>query len=151
MAFPFGAGGEVEASAGGGVREGAVVNLAATRILPTIMTDSRLPPTLSSAKSTTQRSGLAIGLVQPVFISSPTFNVSRPTVVEGGERGAQKALIEQQCEARSSRMTSLNILAIGAALGGFISHGIISFALTVGVLQEYLPGSSSQVDRARSI
>ena len=48
-------------------------------------------------------------------------------------------------------MTSLNILAIGAALGGFISHGIISFALTVGVLQEYLPGSSSQVDRVRSI
>ena len=48
-------------------------------------------------------------------------------------------------------MTSLNLLTVGVALGGLISHGIISFVLTVGVLQEYQLSSNSQMDRVRII
>ena len=48
-------------------------------------------------------------------------------------------------------MTDLNIMTIGVSLGGLIFHGIISFALTAGVLQEYLLGSDLKMDRARSV
>jgi len=54
-------------------------------------------------------------------------------------------------EARNSLMTDLNIMTIGVSLGGLIFHGIISFALTAGVLQEYLLGSDLKMDRARSV
>ena len=35
-------------------------------------------------------------------------------------------------------MTGTSILTVGAALAGLIAYGIITFSLTVNVVQEYL-------------
>ena len=45
-------------------------------------------------------------------------------------------------------MTTLNLLTAGIALCGSISYGIISFALTVGVLQEYPFADNSHLNGA---
>lgn len=67
------------------------------------------------------------------------FNVSRPVVVEGSEGWAQEApALEKIREARSGRMTAMEILTVSVVFGGLIFLGIISFTLTAGVLREYL-------------
>jgi len=48
-------------------------------------------------------------------------------------------------------VTSKYLLTVSVALGGLVFYGIISFALAVGVLREYLRGGNSRVDRAQSI
>ena len=48
-------------------------------------------------------------------------------------------------------MTGLNILTITVAIGGLIFFVAVSFALTTGVLREYLFKNVVQTDGAKSV